>query len=163
MSPVTHALEAFRARGCTSDIETPLPALFVLDMGLFVAASVTASWYPVATLQAFGANERSEIATHRRTVERAVGQLGARTVVVCGEGTSRPHGEERERLLGACAALLDDPILGPALRSRGVAVEALWFDTSEGDIYLWQAGARRFELLADAGLVQFFESIRLRS
>lgn len=71
--------------------------------------------------------------------------------------------EGRERLLGACVALHDDPVLGPALRSHAVAVEALWFDTIEGDIHSWDAATRRFDLLADDGLERFFAKVRHRA
>lgn len=159
----TLALATFRRR---SDglLAPPLPALFVMEPGMFVTAAVTASWCPVSSLQTLNATDRTGLAAGRGTIEHAIHQLAARTVVFCGEGTVRPdQAEGRERLLGACVALHDDPVLGPALRSHAVAVEALWFDTIEGDIYSWDAATRRFDLLADDGLERFFAKVRHRA
>lgn len=160
----TQALATFRRRAIDAQTERPLPAIFVLEPGMCVAAAVIASWHPVSSLQLLGATERAGAGAGRGTIEHAIDRLGAQTVVVCGEGTVRPdHGADRERLLGACLALVDEPVLGPVLRARAVTVEALWFDSSEGDIYLWDVGTRRFELLADQGLERFFANIFGRS
>ena len=159
----TEALATFRRRG-NAQFALPLPAVIVMEPGMFVTAAVTASWFPVSSLQTLNATERTGLAAGRGTIEHAIHQLAARTVVFCGEGTVRPdQAEGRERLLGACVALHDDPVLGPALRSHAVAVEALWFDTVEGDIYCWAAATRRFELLADDGLERFFAKVRHRA
>ena len=129
-----------------------------------ITAAVTASWCPVSSVQTLGATERSGIAAGRGTIEHALDRLAARTVVFCGEGTVRPdQTSDRERLLCACAAVHDDPVLGPALRSRAVAVEALWFDTAEGDVFRWNAKTRGFDLLADDGLERFLSDIHQRA
>lgn len=159
----TLALATFRRRS-DGPLAPPLPALFVMEPGMFVTAAVTASWCPVSSLQTLNATDRTGLAAGRGTIEHAIHQLAARTVVFCGEGTVRPdQAEGRERLLGACVALHDDPVLGPALRSHAVAVEALWFDTIEGDIYGWDAATRRFDLLADDGLERFLAKVRHRA
>lgn len=159
----THALATFRRRS-DARLPPPLPAVVVMEPGMFITAAVTASWCPVSSLQTLNATERTGLAAGRSTIEHAIHQLAARTVVFCGEGTVRPDlAEGRERLLGACVALHDDPVLGPALRSHAVAVEALWFDTVEGDIYCWDAATRRFELLADDGLERFLAQVRHRA
>lgn len=159
----TEALATFRRRG-NAQFAPPLPAVVVMEPGVFVTAAVTASWCPVSSLQTLNVTEFSGLAAARGTIEHAIHQLAVRTVVFCGEGTVRPdQAEGRERLLGACVALHDDPVLGPALRSHAVAVEALWFDTVKGDIYCWDAATRRFELLADDGLERFFAKVRQRA
>ena len=159
----TQALATFRRRSDTR-LTPPLPALFVMEPGMFVTAAVTASWCPVSSLQTLNVTERAGLAAGRGTIEHAIHQLAVRTVVFCGEGTVRPdQAEGRERLLGACVALHDDPVLGPALRSHAVAVEALWFDTMEGDVYGWDAATHRFDLLADDGLERFFAKVRHRA
>jgi hypothetical protein len=135
----TQALVTFRRRS-DAPFSPPLPAVIVMEPGMFVTAAVTASWLPVSSLQTLNATERTGLATVRPD-----------------------QAEGRERLLGACVALHDDPVLGPALRSHAVAVEALWFDTVEGDIYCWDAATRRFELLADDGLERFFAKVRHRA
>ena len=164
MSFATQALATFRRGGQESLGESLLPALFVMEPTMPMTAAVTASWCPIASLQTLGATERSGIGAGRGTIEHAIQRLSARTVVFCGEGTVRPdHAADRERLLGACIAVHDDPVLGPALRSWAVAVEALWFDTAEGDLYRWNATTRRFDLLADDGLERFFEDIHQRA
>ena len=163
MSISTQALVTFRRRSDARFLR-PLPAVIVMEPGMFITAAVTASWCPVSSYQTLDATERSGLAAGRGTIEHAVHQLAARTVVFCGEGTVRPdQAGSRERLLGACVALHDDPVLGPALRSHAVAVEALWFDTVEGDIYCWDAATRRFDLLADDGLERFFARVRQRA
>ena len=159
----TQALARFRRQSDTP-LTAPLPALFVMEPGMFVTAAVTNSWCPVSSLQTLNATERAGLAAGRGTIEHAIHQLAVRTVVFCGEGTVRPdQAEGRERLLGACVALHDDPVLGPALRSHAVAVEALWFDTMEGDVYGWDAATHRFDLLADDGLERFFAKVRHRA
>ena len=159
----TRALARFRRQSDTP-LTAPLPALFVMEPGMFVTAAVTNSWCPVSSLQTLNATERAGLAAGRGTIEHAIHQLAVRTVVFCGEGTVRPdQAEGRERLLGACVALHDDPVLGPALRSHAVAVEALWFDTMEGDVYGWDAATHRFDLLADDGLERFFAKVRHRA
>jgi hypothetical protein len=164
MTPRQEALAVFRRGSHDVSAEPPLPAVFVLEPGMFIAASVTASWHPVCSLQALSVTERSGVAIARPTLEHAIERLGARTVVVCGEGRTRPdRGGDRERLLGACTALAEDSALGPLLRASGVAVEAMYFDTSEGDLYRWDAAARRFVLLADRGLDGFFSEVRGRA
>lgn len=164
MSFATQALATFRRRGQESTGESLLPALFVMDPTMAITAAVTASWCPISSLQMRGATERSGIGAGRGTIEHAIHCLAARTVVFCGEGTVRPdQAADRERLLGSCVAVQDDPVLGPALRSRAVAVEALWFDTTEGDIFRWNAKARRFDLLADDGMERFFAEIHQRA
>ena len=159
----TQALATFRRRS-DARLPPPLPAVIVMEPGMFVTAAVTASWRPVSSLQTLNVTERAGLDAGRGTIEHAIHQLAVRTVVFCGEGTVRPdQAKGRERLLGACVALHDDPVLGPALGSHGVAVEALWFDTVEGDIYRWDAANRRFDLLADDGLDRFFAKVRHRA
>ena len=160
----TQALATFRRRTIDAQTERALPAVFVLEPGMCITAAVVASWHPVSSLQLLGATSRAGVGAGRGTIEHAIDRLGARTVVVCGEGTVRPdQGPDGERLLGACLALIEEPVLGPVLRARDITVEALWFDTAEGDIFLWQVGARRFELFADQGLERFFTTIVERS
>jgi len=164
MSFATQALATFRRRNQASLDESPLPAVFVMAPTMPVTAAVTASWCPRSSLQMLGATERAGIGAGRSTIEDAIRGFAVRTVVFCGEGTVRPdQAAERERLLGACVAVHDDPVLGPALRSWAVAVEALWFDTAEGDIYRWNAQTRRFDLLLDDGLERFFADIHQRA
>jgi len=160
----TQALVTFRRRTVEAQSEHALRAIFVLEPGMCITSAVVASWHPVSSLQLIGATDRTGVGTGRVTIEHAIDRLGARTVVVCGEGTVRPdHGPDGERLLGACLALMEEPVLGPVLRARDIAVEALWFDTVEGDIFLWHVGARRFELLSDQGLERFFSAVIERS
>jgi len=164
MSFATEALRSFRSRGHGSLGESRLPAVFVMEPTMSITAAVTASWCPISSLQTLGATERGGVGAGRATIEHAIELLAARTVVFCGEGTVRPdQAADRERLLGACVAVNDDAVLGHALRSRAVAVEALWFDTVEGDIYRWNAKTRRFDLLADGGMERFFADIHRRA
>lgn len=164
MSFATQALATFRRRVQESNSQSPLPAVFVMEPTMPITVAVTASWCPISSLQMLGATERSGLGAGRGTIEHAIDRFAARTVVFCAEGTVRPEqSADRERLLGACVAVKDDPVLGPVLRSRAVAVEALWFDTAEGDIFLWNAKPGRFELLADDGLERFFAEIHQRA
>lgn len=164
MSFATQALATFRRRGQGSLDESPLPAVFVMEPTMPITAAVTASWRPVSSLQTLGATEPSGIGAGRGTIAHAIDRLAARTVGFCAEGTVRPdHAADRERLLGACAAVHDDPVLGPALRSRAVAGEALWFDTAERDVFRWNANTHRFALLADYGLEGFLADIHQRA
>lgn len=159
LSP-TRALMAFRRRAIDEEMDRALPAIFLLEPGMCRSAAVIASWRPVSSLQLLGVTEHASAGAARATVEHAVDRLGARTLVVCAERTLRPdQARDRERLLGGCLGLSEDPSLGPLLRDRGVSVEALWFDTSAGDIHGWNAGSRRFELLADTALERFFAEV----
>jgi hypothetical protein len=162
MRPATRALATFRRRD--EESAAPLPALFVLEPEMSATAAVTASWSPASSLQVLGATDERGLAAGRATIERAVREQAVRTLVLCGEGTVRPdQARDRERLLAACAALRDDPGLGGVLRASGVAVEALWFDRREGDVYLWDVATRRFELLTDLELERFFAEIQRRA
>jgi|GEM_PF-3471326 len=164
MSFATPALATFRREGLQSCGDLPLPAIFVMEPAMPMTSAVTASWCPVALLQMLGATQQSGIAAGWATIEHAIYTLSACTVVVCAEGTVRPdRSTDRERLPGVCMAIQDDPVLSQVLRSRGVAVEALWFDTAEGDIFRWNAKGRRFDLLADDGLARFFADIHERA
>jgi len=160
----TQALATFRRRTIDAQMESGLPAVFILEPGMCLTAAVVASWHPVSSLQLLGVTDRAGVGAARSTIEHAVDRLGAGTVVVCGEGTVRPdHGLGGERLLGACMSLMEEPVLGPLLRARDITVEALWFDTVEGDIFLWHVAGRRFELLADRGMERFFANVVQRS
>lgn len=164
MSFATQALATFRRRGHGSLGEATLPAVFVMEPTMSITAAITASWCPISSLQTRGATGRPGLDAGRGTIEHAIHCLAARTVVFCREGTVRPdQAADREGLLGACAALRDDPVLGPALRSQAVSVEALWFDTAEGDIYRWNSKDRRFDLLADDGMARFFADLHQRA
>ncbi len=162
----THALTAFRRASFDPRLAPgpQLPAVFVLEPGMGTTAAVVASFHPVATLQALGATTPSGVAAGRATLEHAVLHLAARTIVLCAEAARRPDRDGAgERLLAACSALTGDAELGALLRARAVTVEALWFDTTEGDLYRWDANLRRFELLVDRGLERFFADVERRA
>ncbi len=160
MSFATQALATFRRRGQGTVPEAGLPALFVMEPTMSITAAVTASWHPVWSLQTPGATERAGLAAGRASIDDAIHRFDLRTVVFCAEATVPPdRSAARERLLGACVAAKEDP----ALRSHAVAVEALWFDTTEGDIFRWDAKTRRFELLSDDGLECFWAEIHKRA
>lgn len=165
MATASTALAEFRRRAHEPWLDTAaLPALFVLEPFMHVAGSVVASLSPLAILQALGATERLADDAARATVVDAVERLGVRTIVNCGEGTVRPdRARGGERLLAGCTRLRSDPVLAPILAARGVTLEALWFDTQEGDIHRWDERARRFELLADRGLRQFVADVERRA
>lgn len=166
MTPSTHALTTFRRASFDPRIAPPplLPALFVLEPSMSSTAAVVSSFHPVATLQTLGVTSPSGLVAGRATIEHAVQHLGARTVVLCAEAARRPDRDGAgERLLAACSALSSDPEVGALLRGRSVTVEALWFDTAEGDVSRWQPATRRFELLADSGLERFFTEIHRRA
>lgn len=164
MSIATHALVAFR-RGLDGSFgKAPLPAVFVMEPSASAAAAVTASWCPVSSVQVLDATRPVGVPAVRSTIDHAVGRLAARTIVLCGEGSGRPdQSSDRELLFATGMALLEDPTLASTLRSRGVTLEVLWFDRSDGDIYRWDPGARRFELLADEGLHRFLLDARRRA
>lgn len=160
----TPALEVFRRRAIARTDDGTLPAVFVLDAPMHVAAAVVASFHPVATLQILGGARRTNDAEVAETVEHAVQTLGARTVVVCCEDTEAPASSAcREILLSDCQSLAQHLWLGRIFREHEVTVEGLFFDKAKGDLYLWDAAGRHFELLADAGLRAFFDRVRERA
>jgi len=161
--PYATALAAFRRRSLIPETEDVLPAIFVLEPRMYASAAVVASWSPVSTLQVLGGASSASDAAVRATIEHAIVQLGALTVVVCAEEPTPPqHGTAIEGLLRACGGLLEDGALGPLLAAHGVPVEALWFDSVERDLHQWNTSQRRFELLSDEGVVQFLARITAR-
>jgi len=160
---LTPTLLAFRRRPLENHSQDVLPALFILESSMHLAAGVVASWAPSAMLQVFGVADHAGVAAVRATVEHAVAKQGVRTIVVCAEGSTPPeHGRGSARLLDACGHLTNDQEIGALLRPHGIAIEAMWFDTLEGDVHLWDSRARRFEILADSGLARFFGDIAAR-
>ena len=141
-------------------MDTTLPAVFVLEPGAYVSASVIAFWNPASTLQVLGGGQRPSEMGVRTVIEHAVRYFQARTVVVCEEASRPPGaGAEEERLFARCHERLADPGVAALVREKGVAIEALWFDASEGDLYLWKPTAKHFELLADTGLELFLDTL----
>ena len=140
-----------------------LPALFVLEPGMALAARTVASWKPITTLQVLGGLEHIRDLSVRWTLEHGICHLGARTVVVCAEGFAPPSAiGEGARVLASCHRLVEDAQLGPMLRDRHVAVEALYYDRSDGNVYRWVSSARQFERLQGASQTAFFDAIHKR-
>lgn len=160
----TPALVAFRRRAIEHTEEATLPVVFVLDAAMHVAASVVASFRPAATLQILGGARRTNDAEVAETLGHAIRALGVRTVVVCVEDGRPPESSaRREALLADCQTLDQHLWLSRIFREHGVVVEGLFFDTAEGDLYLWDRAGHRFELLADTSLESFFGDARSRA
>jgi hypothetical protein len=160
---VTEALRRFRRRALEHPTQAVLPAVFVLEPDMYLASAVVASWYPVATLQLLGATGAAATEARRATLGHAIAALGARTVVVCAEGSGQPNASgAADALLAGCTAVRQDPALGSAAGAP-IVTEALWFDVVEGDLYRWSPSARRFELLADDALSRFLEEVKSRA
>lgn len=161
---ITQALQIFRRRPLALVEGDVLPAVFVIDSGMRAGREVIASWNPAVCVQVLGGASRAADPSVRASIEHGIDVQGAKSIVVCAEGARGPDaGETREGLVGACQALLEDPVLGPRIQSGDVALEALWFDTSEGDLFRWIRAERRLELLADSGLMQLMAELCSRS
>lgn len=158
-----HALDLFRRRAIERAMENPLPALFVLDPRMHASAAVVSSWDPVSTLQVMGGARRPEQSVVRDTLLHAIELLGARSVVICGEGERPPQlGPDTDELFASWRALLEDSVLGPLVSRRAITVEVLWFDTQEGDVYRWSTQDKRFELLSDLGVMRLLAELKER-
>lgn len=156
--------DALRARQLERSLHQPLPALFILEPHMHSAAAWVSSWGPVCTLQAMGGASRPSEERVQGTLAYALEVVGARSVVVCGEGASPPlPGPVTDPLLLTCRALGNDPVLGPLLQSKAVELEVLWFDTHQGDVHRYCPASRRFEVLSDAGVTQLLNDIDARA
>jgi hypothetical protein len=157
-------IQTFRRRGLERTCDETLPAAFVLDSDMAIAAEVVASFRPVATLQLLGAARRVVSPEVFTTLEHAAGPRGARTLVVCTEDVRPPETSARREAFLADALWLRDQLrLRRPLGQADLEIESMWFDVEEGDLYLWDPGPRRFELLADSGLEAFVARVRARS
>lgn len=163
MSIATPALSHYRRRGLETTEDHVLAACFVLEPHMAITAGVVASLHPASILQVHGGARCTNDATVAKTIEHAVEKLGVRTVIVCAEERLPPEmTPRRERLFFDLHTLVDHPWLGRMFREHDVRVEALWFDTVEGDIHRWDSDQKRFELLADDGLHGLILDIRRR-
>jgi hypothetical protein len=164
MSPYLHGIQVFRRRGLERVEEPTLPAAFVLDSHMSVAAQVVASFHPAATLQVRGGARRTSAEGVAATLEHAITQLGVRTVVLCIEDVRPPElSPLREAFLAESQWLRDHLWLERIFRENGVVIESMWFDVREGDLHLWDPSTRRFELLADSGIEAFVECVTARA
>jgi hypothetical protein len=161
-SVVTSAsLASFRRGNVEASQSHELPAVFVLEPHMWRTAGVIASWRPAAVVQTMGATSSTTPSLARGDIERAVSELGAASIVLCAEGTVSPaHARGASRLLELRAALAEDPVEGSRLRARSIPIEALWFDSSEGDVYRWDPTTRSYQLLSDQGLERFLSNVR---
>ena len=163
MNASTPALTAFRRAFQSPPAARSLPALFVLGPEMASAAEVVASWRPAVSFQLPEAPRGSTAL--REAMVRAVEQLPLGAIVMCAECSVPPDRapERREQLLEICAAFRGDRRLGPMLRTGGLLLSALWFDTLEGDLFLWDEERHGFSLLDDPGLERWFLEIRGRA
>lgn len=160
----TPALTQFRRRGLETTEVDVLAACFVLEPHMAVTAGVVASFQPASILQIHGGARCTNDATVAKTIEHAVQKLGVRTVIVCAEDRLPPEmTPRRERLFFDLHTLVEHPWLGRIFRENDVCVEALWFDTVEGDIHRWDPRQKRFDLLADGGLHDLIFDIQRRA
>lgn len=165
MTPYQHGIVSFRRRGLERrQDDVSLPAAFVLDAHMSVAAELVASFRPASTLQLRGGARQTSSAEVAATLEHAVEQQGVRTIVVCMQDTRPPESSPlREPFLADALWLADHLWLARLFRDKGVVVEAMWLDVEEGDLYLWDRDAKRFELVADSGIASFVERTRARA
>jgi hypothetical protein len=164
MTPYLQGIHAFRRRGLERREEPTLPAAFVLDSHMSVAAQVVASFHPAATLQLRDGARRTRTDDVAKTLEHAVTELGARTIVLCNEDVRPPElSSLREGFLAESLWLSDHLWLQRLFRDHDVVIESMWFDVEEGDLHLFDAATRRFDLLADSGIEAFVERVRARA
>jgi len=164
MSPYLHGIQVFRRRGLERREEPTLPAAFVLDSHMSVAAQVVASFHPAATLQVRGGARRTSADGVAATLEHAVTQHGVRTIVLCTQDLRPPElSPLREAFLAESLWLRDHLWLERIFRTNGVVIESMWFDLEEGDLHLWDPDTRRFELLADSGIEAFVQRVKTRA
>jgi hypothetical protein len=146
------ALREFRMRA--TRVEPPtLPAVFVLCSDAHACAETIAAWRPAFVVQLLaGADQLAAISAAE------VRASGAKSIVICGH-TSCVERDGRERLLERCRAVVEHVELGALLREGRVRLEALYFDEPEGDVFRWDAAARRFELLSDPDVERLLSSL----
>lgn len=149
MSSATDALEVFR-RHRTAAPHAVLPAIFVLEPTMYVAAALVASWGSAATLQVMRNAVDPNDPAIQGTLAHAIDQLGVRTVVVCREGPIPESTPEIQDLLDPLyRELRVSSSVYEQLGERNVAIEVLWFDMARRDVFLWNRETQRFEQLDD--------------
>lgn len=164
MTPYLEGIHAFRRRGLERREEPTLPAAFVLDSHMSIAAQVVGSFHPAATLQLRGGARRTRASDVATTLEHAVTELGVRTIVLCTEDVRPPElSPLREAFLAESLWLREHLWLERLFRDHRVEIESMWFDVEEGDLHLWDPTTRRFELLADSGLEAFVARVHART
>lgn len=159
-----HGIQTFRRRGADRVKDVTLPAAFVLDAHMAIAAEVVASFRPAATLQLHGGTRRTRAVDVAETIEHAVTELGVRSVVLCTQAAHPPElSAQREPFLADALWLYDHLWLARVFRDHDVVIESLWFDVERGELHLWSPSAARFELLTDSGVDAFVERVRTRA
>ncbi|MBL8950582.1 MAG: hypothetical protein JNK82_07395 [Myxococcaceae bacterium] len=141
----------------------PLPAVFVLEPHMCAAAALVAEWDPVATVQLPNVTRCPDQLGVRGSLLHAIEVMGARTLVMCGEGAGPPsYGGGVEHVFTGCQALLDDECMGPLLSCGAVVLEVLWFDTRGDGLHRWNPAGGGFKLLSAASTAELVAELRSR-